>query len=582
MIFRILALPFLLPIYFFKKFTGRKKLHWVSLEISGDYSEAPPESGWINFIKSEKTRFYELSIYLHGFLRYLKNSSKLVKEVKVLTVYINQPKLGWAQSWEIRDLLSQISATGVNTRAYLLSQEKNALYIATGCSEICAPPAATFDLSGFHSESFFLAGFFEKIGVKPQFLSVGKFKSAAEMFERKNHSTAARTQLSEIFKDFHTEFLDKVMKNSAGKKNLKQFLISAQEAKKNNIIQKVIYPDQFTNMISESLNGKQKTALAFWQALSILSKRHYRLLKKQKKLKIAVMLANGPIVESYETTPGTINLHDLQSPLEELKTEKPDAVILRINSPGGSALTSDLIWQLLMTLQDSGPVRNTDNAIDEIQSKEISKSGKKKKKEPEKIPVLVSQSDVAASGGYYISAIGNNIYSTPLSITGSIGVVAGKFNISGILKNLGISLDSVNSGDNGEWLSLFNSFTVRQKNELLNSMQEVYNLFLDRISQGRNMITKEIHKLGQGRVYSGKKAKELGLIDKCGGLTHAIQEILDSKTNAHKLTIEYSFYPRIKTPLFRKTMAKIPFLGKLQVIQKLNQNIIKLVDDRFL
>ena len=188
--------------------------------------------------------------------------------------------------------------------------------------------------------------------------------------------------------------------------------------------------------------------------------------------------------------------------------------------------------------------------------------------------MLVSQSDVAASGGYYLSAVGDKIYASPLTITGSIGVLAGKFNITSLLNKVGVTLDLVESGNNGTLYSPFTNFSTSQKKRLEETMQIAYELFLDRIHKGRSLSLENLRKLGGGRVYSGNSAYECGLVDNLGGFKLLLDDLhkrLELKENQE---IELEIYPRVKPSLIGEFLPLPAFMKKMIHFKSLEKDNI--------
>lgn len=581
LVFSLIFLPIRLPIYLFRKILGLKKNSWLHVSLTGEYPESPPSLGWLQMLKPEKTRFYELALSLDSILRTLEESPKKLKELKEVVITINQPKIGWARAWEIRSLLARFSKFEINTSAYLLSMEKISLYIATGCKNIYAPPAASFDISGATSESLFFSGALAKLGIKPQFISIGKYKSAAEMFTRKKHSKPSKNQLQDILEKIDSELTGALTERGLKFSKNDLFLLSAQEAHQKGLLTDVLYPEQFDKLISEIKLKKGSRERSIQETLKTLRHRRYRLFPIRKTMRIAVLAANGAILDSSQSMPGTINLFDFEKPLEKIAGENFDALVIRINSPGGSALASDILWQKIMSLQSDDKFYDADdrfsNQLDVSQTK---KTKHKKNKNTKRLPIIVSQGDVAASGGYYLSALNKNIVSTPLSITGSIGVIAGKFDISGFVKKLGVSIDKIEVGKEGGWLSPFSSFNKKTKTQLEGSLKNTYALFRNRVSLGRKMSDDKIKNLAQGRVYSGADAYKVGLVDHLGGLNDAIKLALKKAGRKSGQNIEIEFLPRIKTPMIQSSLSRIPFLKTVYSFIAMNRSNFHAIDPK--
>lgn len=500
----------------------------IDIDIKGEFSEAPLSHGLWAYVKPARDRFYLLALDLQNLISAASTSKLRVKRVRI-TIEANN--LGWAQAWEVRSLLVGLKSAGVETLAYLLSDSRSAVFIASACDRIYSPESATFDLTPFTSESVFVQSFLAKLGVRPQFLSVGEFKSAAEIFTRKGMSPQARKQSEELIADLEQQFWLGI-NGKTGKisrtKNLG--LYSAAMAVEAGLIDGISGMAEFRH--SEA-SAKKWRVIDLYAALKLFRRRKFALTAFRRRKRIALIVAEGNIVESTEPRPGSINWRDYSAVGTLLQEQRIDAALLRVNSPGGSAMVSQLLWREWMLA--TGRTRLAE-------------------KEPKQIPMYVSQGNVAASGGYYLSAAGTTVYATPMTITGSIGVVGGKFNVAPLLKKWGVTIDRAPKRNPSPVFSAFSDYSATNKKMISINMQEIYTQFIRDIAIGRNMKAEAVRSLASGRVYSGDRAGKNGLIDAAGGITQALVALKTKLGLSMEESIELVIMPGVKEPLISRSL----------------------------
>ena len=587
---QILFLPITIWYYFLIKLLSLGKIHFIEITLTGKMDESPITSGIMNLVRPPVNRFYlkviEL-IILNDALSLKKLKAK--KKPKEILIIIHDLKIGWAKAWELNSLIRSLNEK-IKVKVFLESGDALAYFVALGAEEIYAPPAMSLMLTGLESNAMFYAGLLGKLNIKPNFLKVGDYKSAGEKYTRKNFSEYNRKQLTEILKDFHKEIQKNIHESRGDKLKKKLFksldkkaLFSSEEAFQSGLLDGVLYLNDIKLLMKEEHQLEPKNIFSSMdKTISKIHKKQKKLVAfKKKKKKIAFVVGEGVILDSDHPNPKAISYSDYKSSFKQLqKKGSYDGFIFRWNSPGGSALVSDLLWSELMKIKlahksekeiiKSDPWRyftdehkkilNQKNKKDE---KNLQKKNKKKNKDKDKDkdkeepPILVSQSDVAASGGYFLSAISQEVYCSPLTITGSIGVIMGKFNVAGGLKKFGINVDTVKAGEHSDIFSAFANFSPQQAKLVQENMNSMYELFVDRIHQGRSMPTKTIKKLGGGRVYSGKKAKEIGLVDQIGGLKEVFNDMRKKLDLTDDDEMIIDFFPKIKAP-FTQKLSQLP------------------------
>ena len=418
------------------------------------------------------------------------NSS--IKGIRLRTDFISA---GWAQTRSIRNALNRFKESGKFIYAYGDLYTQKGYYLASVSDSIFLNPVGILEFKGLASEVLYYKDFQEEYGVKMEVIRHGKYKSAVEPYLENEMSTDNRYQIKTLLNDIWETVREEV----GDARNLKsktiddiinnQRLVVPEDGVNETLIDALVYEDDFDERIKTALeiSSSQKTNLASIRQLNNASSTYNTDIKDR----IAVVFARGPIMYG-EGTENMIAQGVFVETLQELADDDwIKAVVLRVESPGGNALTSDLLWR----------------AIENLKSKK---------------PVFVSMGNVAASGGYYIAAGADQIYADPLSITGSIGVFASLPNIHGMTKKLGINAQTVETHQNALGYSFFQPLSETFKQRTIKSIENTYNTFKQRVIDGRGLTSAEVESIAQGRVWSGKQALNVGLVDHLGGLQDAI------------------------------------------------------------
>lgn len=403
---------------------------------------------------------------------------------------------GWSQTRSIRKALENFKAEGKFIYSYADIYTQKGYYLSSVADTIILNPVGAFEFKGLASEVLYYKDFQDEYGVKMEVVRLGKYKSAVEPFLDNKMSDANRFQIKSLLMDLWGTLNKEV--GSARNLNVdtlddlinKQKIATPEDAVNQGLIDLLGYESDLEKMVKTRLQLEEKDELNFTSVSAVnQSKSDYN---KEIKDRIAVVFAKGPILYGE----GTKNIIAQGVFIETLKELAEDdwikAVVLRVDSPGGSALTSELLWQ----------------TINEV----------KKQK-----PVLVSMGNVAASGGYYIAAGANQIFADPMSITGSIGVFASLPNASGLIQNMGINAETVETHPNAMGYSIFQPLSPAFEAQTKKSIEKTYSTFKQRVADGRKLSEETVEELAQGRVWTGKQALENGLIDSLGGLQATIQ-----------------------------------------------------------
>ena len=467
-----------------------------------------------------------------------KNDSK-IKAISIKKIPLN---IGWAQTTELRDELQSFKQTGKKVWAYGDFYTQKHYYLASVADTLVLSPTGGVDLSGLHSETMFFKDFQKKYGFQMEVIRHGKYKSAVEPYIANEMSDENREQISGLI---HSIWNKVKVDIEASRKfdseeivtNLKGRLPTL--ALENKLVDNLQYEDDYTDQFKTSIGENTNVVKVEDYIKTDIS----ALNTITKNKKIAVIYAQGDIIygEGNEDRIGQDLM--IKAIDEAVENKKVKAIVLRINSPGGSALTSDLIW----------------NAIEKA----------KKLK-----PVVVSMGNYAASGGYYIACNANKIYAEPTTITGSIGVFGVIPNANKLAKNNGINSEVVSTHDNGAHYSVINPLNEKLESAIKDGVEFIYETFVDRVAQGRNMSTAAVDSIAQGRVWTGTQALKVGLVDNLGGINDAIVE---AATLAEITDYGIKEYPNYEMNL-RNILGGNPLL---KVWQSSESSTAKKVADKF-
>ncbi len=480
---------------------------------------------------------------LHQILNAIENA-KTDKKIKGISIEIQSLKAGLAQTQEIRKKLKEFKESGKFITAYSDGYSQKNYYLSSVADSVYVNPLSGLDLKGLGADLLFFKDFEDKYGVKFEVIRHGKYKSAVEPFISNKMSEANRTQLTELLQDIWMNFKQEIGE-SRGKtiQEIDQIADSlggrnAKLAIQNNLVNDTIYHDQYEALLKKHLQVKDDKKLNY-----ISIKDYIKTGKGRKKVKItvkdriAVIYAQGEIKygEGDETYIGQESI--IKALRKAVKDKKVKAIVLRVNSPGGSALASDIIWHELEQV--------------------------KKEK-----PLIVSMGNYAASGGYYISCNADKIFAEPTTVTGSIGVFGMVPNVKEFADRIGINAEQVQTNKHSIPYSIFEPVSEDFKKVTKESIEHIYNTFLSRVAKGRKMTVKQVDEIAQGRVWSGTQAKKVGLVDEMGNLEDAI-------AYAAKLA-KLKDYKIKNLPRYKKDLGKIlsnsPFM-KMKMHQLIKEEI---------
>jgi protease-4 len=476
---------------------------FAHIEVKGSYPEGAGAPGLFGEILETLTTG-------------LKRLDKAAKDDDLAGVilHINGPEIGWAKLNEFRQGVKQIRDSGKKVTAFMESGSTRDYLLAAACDEIVLPESGTLMLLGLRAEVTFYKNLFDMIGVQPQMMAVGEYKSAGEPYMRTDMSPAFREEMEALLDDHYRQIVEMI---AAGRKldeeKVKSIidsgLCTAKEAKELGLIDRVAYEDDLkTQLRGDDEKAEVKVTMGYGKKkldadLSGLNGMITMMNlmmgiedkpRKSKADKIAIINAIGPIMSgSSQSDFLGGEVMGSSTMVKAIRQARDDdtvkAIVLRIDSPGGSALASDLIWHELETV---------------------------------KKPVIASMGDVAASGGYYIAMGADKIVAEPGTLTGSIGVVGGKFALEKLYEKLGMTTTVLKRGKNSGVMSLTTPFSESEQTAMKKLLADIYEQFTSKAAQGRKMDLEKLQSLAKGRVYTGAQAKEVGLIDELGTLEDAV------------------------------------------------------------
>jgi len=453
----------------------------------------------------------------------LKKAIKAAKDdenIKGILIELKWVVAGYASLEEIRNDLQDFRSSGKFVISYGDYLNEKDYYLASVADEIYVHPEGWMELNGLASNMTFFKGTLDKLEIEPQIFKVGDYKSAAEPITRKDMSDENREQILSFLNSIYDNYLENVAESRTIKidqlRNISDSMLvrNVNDALRLGLVDRLAYYDEVLDDIKERLELEKDDKLSL---VSVGKYNSYLQSQKQKtsKNRIAVVVASGEITlgEGEENNVGAEKFAKIIN--KARKDDKVKAMVIRINSPGGYFIASDIIWREI-------------------------------KLASEKMPVIASMSDVAASGGYYLAMACDTIVAQPTTITGSIGVIRLWFNFKDFMSNkLGVTFDVAKTGKFSNIYSLSHPLTEYEKKIFQKDTEDAYETFTEKAAQGRGMTIEDLKKVASGRVWSGKEAFENGLVDELGGIDRSVEIAAEAAGIGDDYKINY--YPRQKT-----------------------------------
>ena len=484
----------------------------VEIVLGGPLAEAPSNN-------PIEVLFGTESVTLYDYWRLLDYASR-DDRVRSLYLEIRPLALSWAQLEELRDSINDFRLTQKPVHAFLAVDVagESELYLASAADTITLNPDAALLVNGLVAEVTFYRQALQKLGVEPHFIQFKEYKSP-EVYTRRRLSTPVRDMYLDIISDLENRFVQTMVKaRGITEADLRALIdrgvATSEVAEQVGLIDYLGYRADVMERLQSEGEEKAQRIKASKYLESVESRFQVR-----SKHRVALVTGTG-VITSGKSNNFAANLggSTLAAHLRQIRKNKNlDAVLMRVDSPGGSAVGSDMVWNEVGRLREAGK------------------------------PVVISMSGVAGSGGYYIAMGANKIVSQPSTITGSIGVIFGKFNLEGLFNLLGMEIDRVKLSPNADLFSAFTSLDEKQRDEVTNWMEAIYDNFVHKAAEGRGLTVTELEAKAQGRIYTGSQALEIGLVDELGGYRVALQHLRKEMGLGEDAAIELVPYPKRKT-----------------------------------
>ncbi len=455
--------------------------------------------------------FGDNSLTIHSIIDRL-HRARDDKNLRAAVIVFGNTGFSLSQAEEIRAALDEVRKAGKRTFVYCDAYDTAIYTAATGATDICLLSGGEMMMPGVGLETMFYKGLFDKVGVNADYVQIGEYKGAEEPYTRTAPSDELRGELNKLVDSLYGQIIDGIsshrnLSKDAVKQAIDEAILTAKSAKERKLVDHLVDRDGLRDLIQDELGHDIKVLASYGVAerermdfsnplalLQMLSKRP----EVSDKPAIALIHANGVIVDgatgdSLLGGGGEIGGDDLRKALRAAsRDDNIKAIVLRIDSPGGSALASEVMWQAAHHAAEDKPL-------------------------------IVSIGGMAASGGYYLASAGDHIFADPTAIVGSIGVVGGKFVLKDLFGKLGLTTEEFSRGRNADLFSSNQPFTDRQRRMVTNWMRQTYDQFTERVMTNRAGKIKNIDDVARGRIFIARQAKDLGMVDDLGGIEDAIQ-----------------------------------------------------------
>lgn len=459
---------------------------------------------------------------MDGLLHCIRKA-KIDRNIRGLILRPMGSSIGWAKIEEIKQALRDFKSTGKPVYIYFEMGANREYYLSTEADMIFGSPTGMLLVNGLLGSRYYFKGSLNKLGIEADFVAYGKYKSAPDVYTQEKMRIAEREELNSILDDFYTRYVSDISINrnldeEEVRTLINQGIYTLEEAFEKGLVDTLMYFNEFKDYLKEKHdNSVHFISYARYKKVSI------EKLGVKAKQSIALIYCIGDIVSGIgdESESGFITSQGMANIISSVaKNKKLKAIVLRINSPGGSGIASDIIWR------------------------EIEEARKIK-------PVIISMSNIAASGGYYIAMSGDSIIAQSSSIIGSIGVYAGKFSMNNLYRKIGITKEEIPRGENANLFSETKKFSEKQRQLIQDGIEDFYKRFVEKVAEGRNMTYEEVDEIAQGRVWTGSQSVAIGLIDKIGSLHDAIQIAKKMIGVAPEDYVRVQKYPRYRSLINR-------------------------------
>ena len=457
---------------------------------------------------------------------FVEGLAKAKRDPRIRTVLLMPSSLSlpyWGKVQELRDAIVDFKKSKKQVVAFLEYGGDREYYLASAADKVYLLPTSSLDLTGVASYEMFLRGALDKVAAVPDFVHVGEYKTAVNQYTEKGYTPAHREMSESLNRDMYDQLVRGIADSRKKTEQDVRALIdqgpfTPEDALRHGFVDELAYEDQLDDRVPELRSGSREVRR--------IEGSDYQRIRAQSlgfrpRSRIAVIYAVGTIVSGrsgFDPINGAVV--GSETLVEQIRDVRDDdsvkAIVLRIDSPGGSSVASDVIWRELMITRDQKPSR----------------------------PLIASMSDLAASGGYYISMPAQVIVAQPATLTGSIGVYSGKVALGGTLNKIGVGTGTVKDGANADIYSPFAPFSPEQRARLQDHIQGFYENFVEKAAESRKTTPEQIDRVAQGRVWTGRQARENGLVDALGGLDTAVRIAKERAGIPAGEDVELVAYPR--------------------------------------
>lgn len=467
---------------------------YLTLELSGNLSEQAQDNPFNLDIPGLPMGSSVKEIGLNDVLAAIKKA-KETPEIKGIFIKAKTFNAGYASLSEIRNALNDFKESGKYIVAYADQYDQKEYFLSSVADHVLLNPIGMINFSGLASTPIFFTEALKKLGVKVEIFKVGTYKSAVEPYMNTEMSPASREQTEAYLNGIWNTLLNDISQSRAlSVQQLNEIadqntlLMDTKELLRFNLVDSLVYASEVDSLLNRLHNVEKKDERTSVSISNLLSAPTEKV--KYQKTRLAVLYADGEIVD--EGSEGIVREDFIEAIQAIQADDKIKAVVLRVNSPGGSAYASEQIWK----------------AIDDLKTKK---------------PVVVSMGDLAASGGYYIASGAQKIVASSNTLTGSIGIFGMFLNVEELTQKIGLNVDVVKTNELSDFGDMSRQMTDLEKAKMQRYIESGYELFVKRCAEGRKMSVDAIKAIAEGRVWTGEKAKELGLVDELGDIDRAIE-----------------------------------------------------------
>jgi protease-4 len=531
--FVLIMVTFISFIYFeFGRAPSVKSRSYLEINLSGSIQEKVVPDLMTALFMGPELSMYDIWTNIR--------KAKVDRRIKSIVLRLGMLKCDWAKVNEVRESILDFKKSGKKAYAYIeenLDFDKE-YYLATACDEIILHPLGSLIINGIGGYVPFLKKSLEKLGVEAEIEHVEEYKTAYNMFTEEGFTPSHREMLESLYGDIFSHYLKEISaargKSESEMKELIDYgYFQGEKAMEAGLVDRLLFEDELKDLLRE---GGARIFRISHETYSRIKPSSVGLNRGRK---IALIYGMGPI-HTGGSQPKTMGSTTIANWIKKARIDRSiAAVVFRVDSPGGSAVASDIIWR------------------------EVALTKKEK-------PFIVSMSDVAGSGGYWVAMTAHKIVAQPQTLTGSIGVIFGKFNMMKLYEKLDVAAERITFGKRADIFSSFRRMTPEERAMIKKEILWTYDKFITKVAEGRIMEKEAVDKIGKGRVWTGAQAKELGLVDEIGGLSKAVELAKELAGIPKNEEVKFIVYPK-KVSLLSTILGRRPITTKINIEPRLKE-----------